>query len=420
MKLEVYNLEFCSWCREMTIFGYRFVRVEEYRERVLSLQHCSHLYSEFKITPNTGQHAVTAHVVLPKKQERAILGSSERMETALSDVLLLLSLFTRREVFVTDGANENTGAVLLRRDPRMYFFGGTLPASLPYKEEPVHNAPQACNIGFEQGLNQVYALIRGEEWQHKYAHGYFLFLAQQAFRAQPLASAFIQCWTIWEHLFTVLNRTWMSDKQIRNLSAYEKIAFLLVQYALRDEIREPDRTGIKSFANIRHRLVHFGRFPTLARGTVYKKALFFIDLTEFIITKILGLKPSDLFDTLQNLEKFMSEIRQKQRKELNELVGKTSPAKPRKKEKKPTRAPKGKEIVLAQYLSERMKLKAKYKGKTIKATAWKDGRIYFDGKLYNSPSAAASAAVKHKCNGWLFWHYQRAPGDWVPLRELRK
>jgi len=134
-----------------------------------------------------------------------------------------------------------------------------------------------------------------------------------------------------------------------------------------------------------------------------------------------GNKVAGRFVKSENLRnKFMSDIRQKQREELNELVGKTSPAKPRKKEKKPTRARKGKEIVLAQYLSEKMRLRARHKGKTIKATAWKDGRIYFDGKLYNSPSAAAAAAVKHGCNGWRFWRYQRAPGDWVPLRELRK
>lgn len=309
MKPQVYNLEFEPWCPEMTIFGYRFVRVNEYRERLLSLQHYIHSFSEFEILPNIGQHAVTAYVELTQNEEKAVLGSSERMDTALADVLLLLSLFTLREVFVTDGTNEKTRAVVLGKDPRMYFFGGTLGASLPDKGRPVGDEPHACNIGFEQGLNQVYALIRAEEWQHKYAHGYFLFLAQQAFRAQPLASAFIQCWTIWEHLFTVLNRNWMSDKQIRNLSASEKIAFLLVEYALRDEIRESDRTRIKSFANIRHRLVHFGRFPT--HGAVYNEARFFIQLTEFIITKILELEPSNLFDTLQNLEVFLSEAPRK-------------------------------------------------------------------------------------------------------------
>ena len=67
-----------------------------------------------------------------------------------------------------------------------------------------------------------------------------------------------------------------------------------------------------------------------------------------------------------------------------------------------------------------MKLKARFKGKTFKATVRKNGRVYFNGKLYNSPSAAGKVVMKHACNGWRFWTYERAPGDWVPLRKLRK
>lgn len=44
----------------------------------------------------------------------------------------------------------------------------------------------------------------------------------------------------------------------------------------------------------------------------------------------------------------------------------------------------------------------------------------FAGKIYNSPSIAAAAAVKRvSCNGWTFWRYKRAPGDWVPIDALR-
>ena len=35
----VYNLEFPSWCSEINIFGYRFSRVSNYEDKVLSLQH---------------------------------------------------------------------------------------------------------------------------------------------------------------------------------------------------------------------------------------------------------------------------------------------------------------------------------------------------------------------------------------------
>lgn len=42
--------------------------------------------------------------------------------------------------------------------------------------------------------------------------------------------------------------------------------------------------------------------------------------------------------------------------------------------------------------------------------------------MFNSPSLAAYAAIgrKRPMNGWTFWTYERAPGDRVPLNELRK
>jgi hypothetical protein len=40
--------------------------------------------------------------------------------------------------------------------------------------------------------------------------------------------------------------------------------------------------------------------------------------------------------------------------------------------------------------------------------------------MYTSPSAAALAATEYPVDGWSFWKYERAPGDWVRLDELRK
>ncbi|MBI3696535.1 MAG: hypothetical protein HY238_17055 [Acidobacteria bacterium] len=57
----------------------------------------------------------------------------------------------------------------------------------------------------------------------------------------------------------------------------------------------------------------------------------------------------------------------------------------------------------------------------LRARVRRDGRIRFARKAYFSPSAAGSAALRGRpCNGWVFWQYERAPGDWVPLDELRK
>jgi hypothetical protein len=126
-----------------------------------------------------------------------------------------------------------------------------------------------------------------------------------AFRRQPLESSFVQCWTIWEHLFAILNRNWLSKKQIHRLPAAEKIAFLLVEYALIDEMDNYSKARIESLAEIRNRLVHFGRFPE--RGSVHDDAVLFIRITEFIIAKILGLLPSNVFNTVEKLEDFLKQ-----------------------------------------------------------------------------------------------------------------
>jgi hypothetical protein len=82
---------------------------------------------------------------------------------------------------------------------------------------------------------------------------------------------------------------------------------------------------------------------------------------------------------------------------------------------------KDKKPVLAKYLTAPTKLRASYKGRMIKAHVKRNGLISFGSKFYRSPSLAGAVACKRgSCNGWTFWQYERAPGDWVPLNELRK
>lgn len=59
----------------------------------------------------------------------------------------------------------------------------------------------------------------------------------------------------------------------------------------------------------------------------------------------------------------------------------------------------------------------------------KDGTIVFasvsyrakelKGKVYTSPSLAAVAITGRHWNGWTAWKYERSPGEWVFLDELR-
>jgi hypothetical protein len=261
-------------------------------------------HSEFEINANTGTHAITAYVEIPEREESAVLEWGNDDATALKDVLLLLSIFTERDVFVIESQTNQDATVVITADHRVYSGGGILRCSIPYKKHPLKPEPYSYDIGFEEGLNQIYTLIRSEGWQHKYKQGYFLFLARMAFRRQPLEAAFTQCWTIWEHLFAILNQDWLSSRRIRQMSATEKISYVLVEYALRDEISEADRKRIEALAEIRNRLVHFGRFPD--RGTVHDDAILFTKLTEFIIAKILNLFPSNVLNTMEKLEEFLS------------------------------------------------------------------------------------------------------------------
>lgn len=134
-----------------------------------------------------------------------------------------------------------------------------------------------------------------------------------------------------------------------------------------------------------------------------------------------GNKFAGKFGKAENLRTRLGQaIRNQQRQELLELIG----SRKRTLFTQPTRTspktPKGRTPVLSKYRLPSSKLKARFKNKTITARVAKDGKIRFAGKTYFSPSLAAAAACnRHSCNGWTFWTYERAPGDWVRLQELR-
>ena len=71
-------------------------------------------------------------------------------------------------------------------------------------------------------------------------------------------------------------------------------------------------------------------------------------------------------------------------------------------------------------LEKRLKLKGLHKQKWYHARLLLNGEISFGGKRYRTPSDAAKAVRGRPSNGWWFWRYERAPGDWVRLRELKR
>ena len=86
----------------------------------------------------------------------------------------------------------------------------------------------------------------------------------------------------------------------------------------------------------------------------------------------------------------------------------------------PASAP-GRTPALARFVSTPLILRAHHKGHKLTARVRRNGTILFAGKVYTSPSVAGAAAVKRKtCNGWTFWEYERAPGDWITIDALRR
>ena|SRR2546427_5981363 len=131
-----------------------------------------------------------------------------------------------------------------------------------------------------------------------------------------------------------------------------------------------------------------------------------------------GNTQSGKFIKSQNLRnQFARDFRVRQREQLNWWIGRsTAPTSTR----RDRTASRNGQPVLANYFSRSTRLRAKYRGKIIKAQIRRNGLIRYNNKDYKSPSLAGSAVVKRSCNGWTFWKYERAPGDWVYLDDLRR
>ncbi len=143
---------------------------------------------------------------------------------------------------------------------------------------------------------------------------------------------------------------------------------------------------------------------------------------ETLILHITGKPPGNKnkgkFKDSENLKRTLKrDIKRFQRDELLDLIGQDieDEAQGMVEDEKHKHRP-----ILAAYIKTPLKLRATLKGKTFKARVRRDGSIRYKGRTYNSPSAAGGAACKRSCDGWYFWKYERAPGDWVRLRELRK
>jgi hypothetical protein len=112
-------------------------------------------------------------------------------------------------------------------------------------------------------------------------------------------------------------------------------------------------------------------------------------------------------------------IKKDQEMQLNKLLGHKSSLNLHSAKQIQTKGKSGKIVSDAHDLRSGMKLSATYKGTQYSAVVRKSGKIEYNGKLYNSPSMAARAITKRSMNGWYFWRFKHANGEYVRLSTLR-
>lgn len=314
---QIFNLEFPPYIEELKIGGYIFKRVENYETAFDGMMCLVNSFgSEFNTKIKVGSHQITATVEIPQKEKECVLPFGDKKLKRLDDVLFLLTIFTDRNVFKKD--REDSDNIAIISDHRIHQYGGQLACSIQYESRwkdintgelkteaemkgvPVFNYHQ-INIGFENTINKVLDLISSKKWQAEYEGGYFLFLFKSAMQRQIIETAFISCWTIWEHIFAIKNRKWLDNTAIEQMSGDKKIAFILNEYFLKN-IDDTARKNIQKINKTRNRLIHFGK---KTEQIDYKEMEMFIRLTEQLIAIILELSPSNIFNSFERLDTFL-------------------------------------------------------------------------------------------------------------------
>jgi hypothetical protein len=108
-------------------------------------------------------------------------------------------------------------------------------------------------------------------------------------------------------------------------------------------------------------------------------------------------------------------IRDKQHSEVTSLFGrKTTPVDSN------TRQTKSGNGELTRLLPQGGRIRGTLRDKVFRARVQRNGKVRFRGKLYNSLTLAAVAAIKRPTNGWWFWQIERGRGNWVRLSRARK
>ncbi len=316
-SIQIFNLEFPSYINELKIWDYTFKRVRNYEKKFHKMMHMVKvIWGEFNIDPWFWSHQITATVSIPSKEKKWKLPRDDPNMKQLDDVFFLLSIFTGRNVIKKDRSEKDS---FLISDHRIHQYWWQLHLSLSHEWAYMNSRTREVkskitakefaspdwnkvNIGFEKGINQVFNLISSQEWQSEYEGWYFLFLFKSAVQRQFLESSFITCWTIREHIFAIKNRHWLDNSSVEQMSGDKKISYIFHTFFLKS-LDAQSQKNIQRINKTRNRLIHFGRKTD---AVDYKEMEMFIRLTEQLIAIILGLSPSNAFNSFESLDKFLT------------------------------------------------------------------------------------------------------------------
>lgn len=309
-EIRVYNLEFPEGVLSLNICGYTFNAVSNYDD-------VYKLMPNYSITNITGSHQITAIIKTPDIEKPTILPYENKELTTLYDVLFFVSIFTGRNVFLHNWEGE----LPITADHRPHTAcGGQLRLSLTTKRESVFRVKKTgeiidtqstkdipiwdleyVSLDFDKDIEDIITHISQEQWKKRYDDGYFLFLYYSMVQWQTIESSFLTAWTIWESLFSIENRMWLSEDDLRNTKAEAKISYVINKY-FNIDLDAKSRENIRSLVSARNRLLHFGKTSASIKSSEMKM---FIWTTDQIIAIILGLTPNNILNSRENLEKFL-------------------------------------------------------------------------------------------------------------------
>ncbi len=306
---SIYNLEFPTGVRQLNICNYVFDAVSNYDEAY-------GLMPNYSVTQITGSHQITATVSIPDTEAKATLIFENAALTKLHDILFFLSIFTGRNVFAKDWNGEEP----IIEDYRPHTaFGGQLRLSINLNSKFKVKAtgeiidPETANgipiwdmewvsSGFDAAIEKVIEHVSTNKWRDIYDDGYFLILYRDMIRWQIIEKSFLTAWTIWESLFSIENREWLSDKDLKDTKSEVKISYVLYKY-LGISLNNKQRNNVRLLVNARNRLVHFGKMSTAVKTPEMKM---FIQTTDQIIAIILGLVPNNTLNSREHLNTFLN------------------------------------------------------------------------------------------------------------------